>query len=116
MKYTFYNVMIVRDAHFHIPRKCAGWELAILQAVHGEPQVEIGEEFVHEMQEVDIASEKARLERIYKKDEETKQPFVEMVYGSGHNLTRALTKAVADYTVSEEKRGPGRPKKEDQAA
>lgn len=101
MKYRFYNVLIIRDAHFHIPRVVSEWELPILEAVHTEQNVEKGEEFEREMGVIDVASERARLERLYKRDEETKDVYVEAVYGKGSNCLKGLQRAIDNACVDE---------------
>lgn len=111
MRALFYNVNVIRDANFHIPRSVSAWELPILQEIYGEGAIEVKGEEQREIPEVDVASEKARLERLYKTEEESKIPFVEVVYGRGPNCLRALEKAIKQSEV-EEKRGPGRPPKE----
>lgn len=116
MKAEFYNVTIVRDAHFHIPRQASGWELPILQEIFGEGAVEVGDSFVRDIPEVDVRSEHARLSRLYKHEEESKVPFVEIVYGRGPAGLKQLEKAIANSMVGEERRGPGRPKKDVEAA
>lgn len=114
MRALFYNVTVVRDANFHIPRTVSAWELPILQEIYGEGAVEVKDEVQRDVPDVDIASEKARLERYYKAEEDSKIPFVEVVYGRGPACLKALEKAVKAAEV-EEKRGPGRPPKSAEA-
>jgi hypothetical protein len=114
MKALFYDILVVRDANFQIPRLASAWELPILIEIYGEGNVVISGEVQREVGDVDIASEKARLERLYKTEEDSKIPFVEVVYGRGPSCLKALEKAVKQAEV-EEKRGPGRPPKDKDA-
>lgn len=116
MKATFYNVVVVRDAHFHIPRQVSGWELPILQEIYGEGQIEIGEEVVRDIPDVDMTSERARLERLYRIEEETKTPYVDVVYGRGPAGAKALAQAIKQYTShaaveEEEEEAPPAPRR-----
>lgn len=113
MNYLHYDILVVRDANFQIPRLASAWELPILIEIYGEGNVVISGEVQRDMPEVDVASEKARLERLYKVEEDSKIPFVEVVYGRGPNCLKALEKAVKQ--AAEEKRGPGRPPKDKDA-
>lgn len=120
MKATFYNVLVVRDPNFHIPRQVSGWELPILQEIYGDGAIEVGEEVQREVPDVDFTSERARLERVYGVEGESKTPYVDVVYGRGPAGAKALQKAVQQYTEGEEaaqvKRGPGRPPKSESPA
>ena len=115
MKYVFYNVLIVRDANFHIPRVCAAWELPILQEIHGEAEVIVGDEIQVERDHVEAAGEKARLERLYKVEEDSKIPFVEVTYGRGQMCLKALEKAIKASEVAEAPKGRKKDAVEDAA-
>lgn len=119
MKATFFNVLVVRDPNFHIPRQVSGWELPILQEIYGEGAIEVGEEVKRDIPEVDFTSEWARLERVYGVEEESKIPYVAVVYGRSRQGADALQKAVQHYSDTEvqaPRRGPGRPPKAEQPA
>lgn len=111
MKAKFYNVLVVRDANFHTPRQVSGWELPILQEIYGEGSIEVGDEFVNDIPDVDPASERARLERLYRQDE-SKTFYVDVVYGKGPGGLKDLTKAIHMFTEgAEDAPRRGRPPK-----
>lgn len=101
-QYTFYTIVVIRDATLHIPRTVSGWELPVLNEVFGEGNIEIKEEFTREFATPDIEPEKARLERMYGKDE-TQIPYVEVAYGRGPACMKALAKAIAASEVKDTK-------------
>jgi hypothetical protein len=105
MRALFYNVNVIRDANFHIPRLVSAWELPILQEIYGEGSIEVQAEEQRDIPDIDVASEKARLERHYKVEEDSKIPFVEVVYGRGPAGIKALEKAIKASEI-EEKRKP----------
>lgn len=111
---TFYRVIVTRDANTKIPKDVSPWELQVMSEALGE--VEIVEEFVREFAVPEAGPERARLERVYGNEPETKVPYVEIAYGRGPLCDRALAKAIAQSVVSEPKRGPGRPPSKDAAA
>lgn len=114
----FHEVLVTRDANTIIPRQVSGWELAVLEEIYPDGNVNITNEFVRVMELPEVDGEMARLTRIYGSDEESKVPFAEIVYGRSSNGLRALKRAMEQSLVEEngEKRGPGRPKKEAAAA
>lgn len=112
----FHDVLVTRDANTIIPRQVSGWELAVLEEIYPEGNVQSVNEFGRARELPDAAEEMARLSRIYGSDEESKVPFAEIVYGRSSNglrqLERAMKQSVMDDADGEAKRGPGRPKKE----
>lgn len=105
MKVLFNDLLIVRDPNFHIPRKAPQWEIPVLQEIYGQGEVVIGEEFEHEMSFTDIPSEFARLANVYGREEDSKIPYVEVVYGRGPAGVKAFEKAVRQAAVTEVRRG-----------
>lgn len=105
MKTLFHEVCVVRDPNFHIPRQAAQWEIPILQEIYGEGQVEVGKEYEFNFAKYDgVESEHARLSAIYGKEEDSKIPFVEVVYGRGPAGLKALGKAIEQARVNERKK------------
>lgn len=101
--FTYLHVLVQRDANTHIPRVVSQWELPVLESVWPEGTVVVGEEFVREMEAPEPDVERARLERVYGRDEETKVAHVESVYGAGSNSVRGLKKAIESATVKKSK-------------
>jgi hypothetical protein len=111
----FHNVLVTRDANTIIPKQVSAWELAVLEEMYGEGSIVVSDEVVRELAVPDVEPEMARLARIYGTEEDSKTPFVEIVYGRSTNGLRQLKKAIEQSIADEEgeaKRGPGRPKKE----
>lgn len=104
MKTLFHEVCVVRDPNFHIPRQAAQWEIPILQEIYGEGHVEVGKEYEFDFTKFDgVESEHARLSAIYGKEEDSKIPFVEVVYGRGPAGMKALAKAIEQAKVVRKK-------------
>lgn len=113
----FHDVHVTRDANTIIPRQVSAWELAVLEELYPDGNVQIAGEFVREKDLPSVEEEMARLTRIYGSDEESKVPFAEIVYGRSSNGLRQLKRAMDQSIVSdEERRGPGRPRKESATA
>lgn len=115
----FHEVLVTRDANTIIPRQVSGWELAVLEELYPDGNVQSIREFVREKDLPEVSEEMARLTRIYGSDEESKVPFVEIVYGRSSNGMRQLQRAMEQSMVDEAgeaKRGPGRPPNKQAAA
>lgn len=108
-----HDILVTRDANTIIPKQVTGWELPIFEELYGD--VQITGEVVRDLTLPDPESEMARLTRIYGVEEESKTPIAEIVYGRSVNGLRQLKKAMEQSLEVEEKRGPGRPKKEEAA-
>lgn len=110
----FYRVSIARDPNVLIVKEVLSWEVPILQEMYGEGSVEIGEEVTRDADGVptESAEEMARLSRTYGQDQETKVPFVEIVYGRGPAGVKALQRSMDAARVDDEpKVRRGRPPK-----
>lgn len=110
------EVLVTRDANTIIPRQVWPWELPLLEELYGAGSVVVAGEFEREYDLPETEQELARLTRLYGSEEESKIPYVEVVYGRSTNGMRQLQRAIAQSVVDEEaKRGPGRPKKSEAA-
>lgn len=112
------EVLVNRDANTIIPRQAWPWELPILEELYGSGSVVVSNEFDREFDIPETEQELARLTRLYGSEEESKIPYVEVVYGRSTNGMRQLQRAIAQSVAEEEgeaKRGPGRPKKQEAA-
>ena len=101
MAYTFYTVIIDRDANTKIPKDVSQWERTVLEQVWGEGNVVEVAEFARELAPIDVESEKARLERIFGRDEDSKTPYVELAFGSGSLCVKGLKRAIEQAVVKD---------------
>lgn len=98
MRYVKVNVR--RDESADIPVHVAPWEVPVMEAVHGEDRLTIGEtvDFPNREWPDDAKSEFSRLGALYGRTGggDNDQSWVERAYGSGSTGVKALEKAMAE--------------------
>jgi hypothetical protein len=96
-KMTVRNVMVtvVRNESTKIPKIVRPWEVPILEDIHGAENILIGGAVEKEIDELpDAQDEYARLEQAYGMNGDTKNPYVQIVYGNGRAGVKALEEAI----------------------
>lgn len=94
--YTFEKVLVTRnEAHKQMVR-VPKWEIPILQAIHGQNNVNVtGEKTLLKRAVPEPGAERDRLILKYGKDREMNMTFVEIVYGNGARGVEQLAQAIA---------------------
>jgi hypothetical protein len=96
-KITVRNVMvtIVRDTMTTIPKIVRPWEVPMLEEIHGQEQVLVNGAVEKEIDELPDAQEEFdRLVQTYGTNGDTKNPYVQIVYGNGRAGVKALEEAI----------------------
>ena len=96
-KITVRNVMVtvVRNTMTSIPKIVRAWEVPILEEIHGPDQVLVGGAVEKEIDELPVAADEYdRLVQTYGMNGDTKNPYVQIVYGNGRAGVKALEEAI----------------------
>ena len=114
MRYV--KVIVRRDESNSIPAHVGAWEVPVMEAVHGEEKLTVGEtvDFETRPWPEDAKSEFSRLAALYGRtgSGDAAVSYVERVYGSGSTGVKALAAAIADARkAAEPKAKRGRPSK-----
>lgn len=117
MRIRYFRCCVVRDAMMKIPKQGPMWELAILQTIYGEGNLEDIEEFeVDAPEPLPPEDELARLTKAYgreKRDDGSAGSYwAAIAYGQGPAGTRDLRERMKDAIVEKAKKGK-KPEAED---
>lgn len=90
----FVQVILERDSMTKIPKEVLPWEVPIYRAQYGDEKVEILGEVEREHDTLEPEEEYSRLRQQFGIEPDTKQSFVDIVYGRGGPGVEALKKAM----------------------
>lgn len=113
MRYT--QVTVTRNETTSIVIHVGAWEVPILESVHGNERLLIGEskDFKNRPWPDNAAGEMERLNKLYGRtgDGDSAPSHAEAVYGAGSRGIKALEAAIAEAKAKYEKPKRGRPPK-----
>lgn len=103
MKVRHLLLLITQNAMSTVPKLVPAWQLEVYQEKYGETLGDAPEEQIVELDALPEAEEElARMQGIFGGDPETKQSYVDLVFGRGTRALRDLEKAMQDAVVPDE--------------
>lgn len=99
MKVLHTNILIRQNAMSTVPKQVPNWQVDVYSEKFGDA-VTIGDEVAIDLDALpEVAEEHQRMLGIFESDPDTKQSYVEIVYGRGPRGRAALEQAMQDAVV-----------------